>query len=28
MDVQISATDMATVTSGDGSRIEFFTVPQ
>ena len=28
MDVSVSATDMATVTAGDGGRIEFFTVPQ
>ena len=28
MDVQVSATDMAIVTTGDGSRIEFFAVPQ
>jgi len=28
MDVSVSATDMAIVTAGDGSRIEVFTVPQ
>ena len=28
MDVSVSATNMATVTSGDGGRIEFFSVPQ
>ena len=28
MDVVVSATDMAIITAGDGSRIEIFTVPQ
>ena len=28
MDVSVSATNMATVTAGDGDRIEIFSVPQ